>query len=86
MERYYEGVSDRRWAFAAGMLSARLSSHTGAAVLAQRYASYPNAEIRLREDGHGAVHATLRAGVRHFDETARLVWTGDRWAIDQLTP
>jgi len=91
MERFYQYVEGAHWPFAYAMLSPRYRATLSQDDFVHRYDRLADADVALRHmpgtvvtariDGVDRADRTRRV---HFEETVRLVWDGEQWAIDAI--
>jgi hypothetical protein len=91
LERFYEGIEDRRWAFAYAMLSPRYERALSRNDFTALYDRFADVQVVIRQTTERSAVATLRtkehataAASRRFEETWTFAWDGERWVLDGL--
>ncbi|HTJ25063.1 MAG TPA: hypothetical protein VMA36_02765 [Candidatus Limnocylindria bacterium] len=90
LERFYEGIEDRRWSFAYAMLSPRYARELSRSDFTALYDRYADTDVAIRQTSDRSAVATLTVQERNpgprrrFEETWRFAWDGERWELDGL--
>jgi hypothetical protein len=91
LERFYEGIEDRRWAFAYAMLSPRYERALSRRDFTALYDRYADVDVAIRQTTSRSAVANLTvkegsgtAARHHVEETWTFAWDGERWMLDGL--